>query len=228
MSRVKIFEQDFVTGDANTLAAAFLFGTCPDSSGLEVHSNGANGMASPAEQGNSVEADTLDRNSNVLAATFAAEQYSGVKVGTASLSYSPGAMVRCDSLNKNDYGCDPVTWAGGLEIFRHDSGIWTAIASGGSTVPVVNDWFYIEASGASIEAFINSTSQVSATDATYGSGVPGVYCYDGTDSPIASDMEAGNLFSRRENGLHRARGRDSAARNVARKIATNPRLFAGV
>jgi len=228
MSRVKIFSHDFTAGDGSKLASTWLFGTCPDSSGLEIHSNGANGINFSAEQGNSVEPDTLDSTSSALAATFADAQYAGVKVGVASLSYSPGALVRCDQTGKNDYGCDPVSWTGGLEIFRHDAGSWIALASGGATTPVVNDWLWIEADGDALEAFINSTSQVSVTDSTYASGVPGVYCYDGTNSAIASDMEAGNLFSRRENGLHRRRGQDIAARNVARRIATNPRLFAGV
>jgi len=230
MTRVKIFEQTFVAGDGTDLVSEWNFDACPDSVGLEVHSNGANGINANAEQGNSVETDTDDSNGFTPKATFAPNQYAGVKVGVASLSYSPGAMVMCDQASNNDYGVDPVSWGGGLEIFKHTGGSWSALGSGGGTLPVVTDWLWVEYVDGAIEGFINSTSQLSTTDSDFFAGQPGCYDYAGTDGATISDMEAGNISSRIEPMKHRkARGADhNAARQAAQRIARNPRHFAGV
>jgi hypothetical protein len=226
MTRVKIFEHAFTTSDGNDLLSTWNFAACPDAQGLLVKTNGCYGSVAPAEQGNSVETTTLDGGGEVPKATFAPDQYASV-MNLDTKSWSPGGMVRCENVNGDDYACSPMTFTVGLEIVRHDAGAYNQIAAGGGAVPTSGQRFSIEAVGSNLEAFIDGSSEVTVSDATYATGMPGIYCYDGTVTPIGDDLECGNMFSRHPVSPTRLSpvGRVRKARENAYK--RNPRLYRG-
>ncbi len=226
MSRVKIFTHAFTTTDGNDLLSTWNFTPCPDASGLLVKTNGVHGSAAPAEQGNSVETGTQDVNGDTPPATFAPDQYASV-LNLDTKSWSPGGMVRCNSVNGDDYATSPMTFTVGLEIVRHDAGVYNQIAAGGGTVPTSGERYSIEAIGSNLEVFIDGASQVSTTDANYPTGMPGIYCYDGTVTPIGDDLECGNMFSRHPVSPTRLSFASRARRRREDAYKNNPRLYGG-
>ncbi len=226
MTRVLIFSHDFTASNGSDLLTEWGFTACPDTAGLLVNSNGVYGSAAPAEQGNSLETTTTDGAGDTAKATFADEQWASI-LNNDTLNFSPGAMVRCEDVNGDDYACSPITFSTGLEIVRHDAAVYNQIASGGATTPTAGQRFEIEANGSALEVFIDGVSQVSTTDATYATGMPGVYCYDGTASNIGDDFQCGNLFSRTPVSPFRLSHAPSVARRVRNARKNNRRLYRG-
>jgi hypothetical protein len=196
MTRVKIFEHDFTGTNGTTLTSAFAFDACPNSS-LEIQGNGVDGVGGGGENGNAInQASTTDKDGNTPKATFAPDQYAEITIKSTGGIAAPGVMVRCDPGNQDDYFVDPLAFAGGASIGYHSAGTYNFLASGGATTPGVDDKISLEVIGTTLEAFINSTSQVSTTDSNYATGTPGLYGYDDSGSSFGDDFEAGNMFSR--------------------------------
>jgi len=186
--------------DGTSFLDLFASSPCPGTGsgdGLQAYSNGFEGIGAPAEQGEVFDNGPLGNSfSHKDNRVHDREHYATVEVRSAAFAYGPGAMVRGDSGNRDDYGTDAVSFAGGLEIFEHSGGTWAAIATGGGTVPAVNDILSIEAVGTGLEAFVNSSSEVSTTDSSLASGSVGTYCYPnagGGGSAIGGAIEFGNL-----------------------------------
>lgn len=226
MTRVTLFEQSFTNSDGTSVAShcsmdADLAG------GLEIHSNGVNAI-STGESANRVTASSTDDDGN-NPPEFADEQWAEVKVGRDIYNFSPGPMVRLQGGGTGDgYLADPFLFFGGLEILRYDGSSGTFLASGGATTPAVNDDISLEMEGSSLDAKINGTSQVTATDSSHTGGNPGVYCYDGTNTDIGLSFKCGNLYSRKEASEVARTGVRAQAAQLAALRRTHHGRFTGI
>lgn len=211
--------------DSTSFLDLFASSPCPGvgagSDGLEAHSNGFQGIAGTAEQGEVFDLAPLSNAfGNKDLRVHQAQQYAGVEILSTSYTYSPGALVRGDSANRDDYGLDPVSFAGGVEIFEHDGGTWGVLATGGGTLPGVNNFLWIEADGNSLEAFVDGSSEVSTTDSSLPTGDVGAYSYQGAaGTAIGGPFHAGSLAInpkavdyRRNNVLRNRQGRGAQVR----------------
>lgn len=205
MTRVKIFDQDFVASDATVVDTEWAMPACPDSTGLQVHTNAVEGSSAFVDQGNVVVPASEDKNGDTTRATFAPDQYSVVEIRDNTLLASPGALARGDDGSDDAYMFDSVDHGGFLELVRFDSGVYNQIASTFSgPSSSVGDTVEIETEGSTIRGGINGVADLSTTDGTHATGAPGVYCFEQPSGPVGDNLECGNLFCRVQR--HRSAG----------------------
>lgn len=124
---------------------------------------------------------------NPTVATFANDQFAQA---TCVSSTGLCGLVLRQNASSNGYLC----WAaGGTDtsyIFRVDAGAYTVIASAAAGAPAVAGRIArFEVTGSTLTLKINGTTVLTATDATYASGQPGILPYESTT--VMDDWSAG-------------------------------------
>ena len=200
MGLVPVKAAGFTDSDGVDVFDKYSAAVCPldsPTNGCQVATNGFEGIVNGAEQGNIWQAGVASADVN-LGTIHPKAHYSQVVLASVAVGFSPGALTRGNNDLNDDYGCSPLAFGGGAEIFEHTSSGYVQLASGGVTVPIANDTLRLVSDAVDLhEVFINGASQTSVTDASHATGDPGIYCFGndgvGGATAVGDDWEAGNL-----------------------------------
>lgn len=123
----------------------------------------------------------------------AANHYAQVEIGIDLNAFSPGVLARySDSINSG-YQLDPDTWSGSIALGEWSSGVYTLLGTGAVAMIGVGDTLQIEVEGDQIRGGVNGVGEVSTTDSTHTSGLPGICCDALVGGNVGDNFAAGHI-----------------------------------
>ena len=143
----------------------------PSFTGLSIVSNAAN----------SASANWMMAYWNPSTNTFANDQHSDVSVVANNTVSFVGPVVRhqLSGVSSSGYFAFAVLQSGGQQVllYRFDTGTFALLGAGPITAINPGDIISLVVSGSSFAGLLNGVSQITASDATYTSGQPGIAAY---------------------------------------------------
>jgi hypothetical protein len=119
--------------------------------------------------------------------------YASVRIKRTGDSFSPAVLARFSAAGQDGYQLDPGTWAGTVELGEWSGGVYTLLASGLISPPSVDDTMQLQCDGTTISGGINGVGDVSTTDSTHTTGLPGIGCDSNPGAAVGDDFEAGHI-----------------------------------
>lgn len=122
------------------------------------------------------------------------DQYSEGKITTFT-NDDGGPLVRGQAGAKSGYILDLGQGSGLGQLYAVSAGTFTPIGASFAIVVTSTDIWRIEAQGTTIRALKNGVSQASVTDATWGSGSAGLFCFSNSGNFVMDDWAGGDFSS---------------------------------
>lgn len=123
-------------------------------------------------------------------AATGADQYSEAKQVVKPFNNDWGPAVRITGAAINMYCYD--SYVTDEQIFKEVAGVYAGIAHAGNDASVAGDVLRLEASGTTLTAFKNGVQRLSGTDASFSSGQPGIFIFEG-GAGVIDDWAGGDL-----------------------------------